>query len=156
MQVIRIAFPKIVVFNEYKTKLTPEKSSSSTYDPTEDDGIVSESTFYKLWNNYCSNISQARWKGEHCICNECKRHAHIDSNPRLSNKEKLESRLQFQEHLKTVAMSREAYSFRRQKAWDNPARFMSLIIDGTNQNMTVVPNIKEFSKSEESLRSSFL
>lgn len=154
MDETRINFPKIFVYEEYKRRYSD--SGKKNYDSTNLDVCVSESQFYKLWDDYSANISPCRWKGDHCVCDICKRFAQIICNPTLSNSQKLEEKEKKRTHMKTVESCRMSYHYRRQLSCDSPAQYMSIICDATNQNATILPNIPKFSKTEDRFRSVML
>jgi len=124
----RISFTRNFVYDRYRTQY---QRSKDLEDAVSNKEIVSLTYFYKLWNDYCANIGRARWKGDHCICNDCMKFAQADSNPSLSNAEKLEKKAEFAKHLATVQASRLAYAQRREFARLNPNQFMSIICDAT-------------------------
>lgn len=139
---VRISFPKNIVYQAY---VEQNKKMGKTKIP--DKGY-----FYRLWNEYCADITKCRWKGDFAICDVCKKCAQVDANPYNTQEIKRNNKHYMRRHLKTCEMGRLAYAYRRQLAIAHPSTYLSIIIDGCDSNMTTLPNIKTMSKGEDKYR----
>jgi len=164
---IRITFPKRFVYDQY-CSLRPNDEdiladAELSHCPEVDKmpkpknkPQISLSKFYAIWNLGCADITDAKWKGDFCICDLCKEFAQKDHNPELGQSEKILNRKKWSQHNATIFKLRHGYAMRREKAISFPNQYMSLIIDGCDSKNTYLPNMKSLSKTESSLSSSMI
>lgn len=129
-EVIRISFPRKHVYEAYCNILEDANASAAINSQRRAGRPLSDSIFYRLWNDHCAHIELARWKGDFAICDECKRFAQKEASPHLSESEKKQNRVDFKRHLKTVQTCRMGYYDRQMKAIVHPNTYLSMIIDG--------------------------
>ncbi|XP_074659473.1 uncharacterized protein LOC141912156 [Tubulanus polymorphus] len=109
------------------------------------DNVCSESHFYHLWRNHFENVSIPK-VGRFSKCDKCVKVK--DLLQATKNKKKRKKVLKYREkHLRQQNVERQKYYKHAEKARKNPAKYMSLIIDGMDQAKTFIPHFSTVPKS---------
>uniref|UniRef100_A0A1X7TBW6 DUF7869 domain-containing protein n=1 Tax=Amphimedon queenslandica TaxID=400682 RepID=A0A1X7TBW6_AMPQE len=117
-----------------------------------DDGcdIISCSHFYKLWNKEFMHVLIPKHslfsKCDICVSFQNERMKHA------SDKEKINQlRLEYQSHIRLIQNERKTYYHHREKSKRDPSKYLTIIVDGMDQNKTNLPQLPRIPKSAQNL-----
>ena len=111
--------------------------------------IASLGWFCQVWtkDNTLSNLSIRKWMpfAKCDVCKQFKDQEETEKDPAVRE----EVRAKYKTHLEEVQIERRCYYSNRQRAQQDPARFLSLIIDGADQSDHRLPHWHEKSHATD-------
>ena len=107
----------------------------------------SEGYFERVWKKRCPLIKLARDKGTHSICDDCLNYTIALKNRLISEADRNEIKARKRKHLAKQRRQRAKYAKHKEKARQNPDKYLSIIFDGFDGRKSMLPFSRGAAKS---------